>query len=114
MHELGITQQIVKLAVEHAQQHQAEKITDLYLVIGELSSVIDESVQFYWDIVAKDTLCEGAKLHFKRLPAELHCLDCDSHYHLDQGELTACPQCGSTRIEVSQGKEFQLQSIDIE
>lgn len=114
MHELGITQQIVRIAEEHARQHQAEKITDLYLVIGELSSVLDESVQFYWDIVAKDTLCEGAELHFQRLPAELRCLDCGSRYQLDRGELTACPRCDSARIEVLQGKEFQLQSIDID
>lgn len=113
MHELGITEQIIAIALKHGAQNQAEKITDLYLVIGELSSVIDESVQFYWDMLAKDTLCEGSSLHFRRLPAIFKCLDCTREYQLQDGSLSPCPACGSSRVEVLQGKEFYLESINI-
>jgi len=114
MHELSITQQIVSLAEKHARDHEAERVTDLYLTIGELSSVIDDSVEFYWDMVAQGTLCEGAELHFQRVPAEIRCRECGHTYGLPGGELTACPSCGSARIEVLQGKEFQLASMDID
>ncbi|MFN2280560.1 MAG: hydrogenase/urease maturation nickel metallochaperone HypA, partial [Anaerolineales bacterium] len=40
MHELAITEQIADIAIRHGQENQAEKITDLYLVIGELSTVV--------------------------------------------------------------------------
>ena len=46
MHELSITEQIADIAIRHGEKNAAEKITDLYLVIGELSTVIDDSVQF--------------------------------------------------------------------
>ena len=44
MHELPITQNILKIALRYGQENQASKITDLYLVIGQLSSVIDDSM----------------------------------------------------------------------
>jgi hydrogenase nickel incorporation protein HypA/HybF len=113
MHELSITQQILDIALKHGKENQAEKITDLYLVIGELSSVIDESVQFYWEMIAKNTTCEDAKLHFVRKPAIFKCLDCSLEYHLNNGELAPCPTCQSNRMDILQGKEFHLESINI-
>ena len=114
MHELSITQQILAIAVKHGEKAQAQKITDLHLVIGQLSSVIDDSVQFYWDMIAEDTLCQGAKLHFERIPAVLECRDCCEQYALDDGSLTSCPQCDSISVNVIRGKEFRLDSIEIE
>jgi len=113
MHELAITEQIAKIANEHGEKSKATQITDLYLVIGELSTVIDDSVQFYWDLITENTLCEGAKLHFKRIPAVFRCRDCNKEYNLDQGELTPCPHCQSSSMDILQGKEFHLDSINI-
>lgn len=113
MHELPITENILEIAVRHGQQAQAVRVTNLYLVIGQLSSIVDDSIQFYWDIISKGTMCEGATLHFERVPARLLCLDCDNSYGLQQ-ELSACPNCGSVRVKVTAGEEFQLQSIEVE
>ena len=113
MHELSITEQIAEIAIRHGEQNSAEKITDLYLVIGELSTVIDESVQFYWDMITENTICEGAQLHFERIPARFLCKDCSHEYSLQGGELSPCPQCGSSRMEILKGKEFHLDSINI-
>ena len=113
MHELPITQSILKIALNHAEQAGASRVTDLYVVIGKLSYVVDDSVQFYWDVIAKDTIAEGAQLHFRRVPVEFLCLDCNHHYAPDEENL-ACPQCGSTRVKIIAGEEFQLESIDVE
>ncbi len=113
MHELAITEQIAEIAIRHGEKNSAQEVTDLYLVIGELSTVIDDSVQFYWDLITEQTICEGAKLHFKRIPAKFRCLDCEKDYQLSKGELTPCPHCESTRMEILQGKEFHLESINI-
>jgi len=113
MHELAITEQIVNIAIKHAEKNSAEQITDLFLVIGELSAVIDDSVQFYWDLITEGTICKGAKLHFERIPALFRCLECGQEYQLVGGELTLCPNCQSSKMEILQGKEFHLDSINI-
>ena len=67
MHELSVTESLLKIALEHAANANAKRITDLHIVIGELASMVDDSIQFYWDIIAKDTIAEKAKLHFHRV-----------------------------------------------
>ncbi len=113
MHELSITESILNIAIRHAVQAEATRVTDLYLVVGQLSSIVDDSVQFYWDFVSQGTICEGAQLHFERVPAGLVCLDCAHSYTLN-GELTPCPKCGSTHVTIERGEEFRLDSIAVE
>jgi len=113
MHELSVTESELEIACKHAEKAQAKKVTDIYLVIGRLSSIVDDSVSFYWDMISKNTVCEDAKLHFKRIPAKLICLQCNHEYTLDD-ELTPCPNCGSARVKVISGDEFNLDSIEIQ
>jgi len=112
MHELSVTESILEIALRHAQESKAARILNLYLVVGQLSSIVDDSVQFYWDMISKDTLAEGAKLHFQRIPARLQCQEC-SHEYTPAGDL-ACPACHSSRVRVTAGNEFRLDSIDVE
>ena len=113
MHELSITENIMSIAVDYAEQANAIRVTDLHLVIGQLSSIVDDSIQFYWDIISKDTLCAGATLHFDRVSARLQCKDCGTEYTLSR-ELEACPACDSIRLTVLSGEEFRLESIQVE
>lgn len=113
MHELAITQSLLEIAVRHAESAGGGRVTALHIIIGRLSSMIDDSVQFYWDLISVGTPCEGAKLHFQRIPATLQCLDCDTTYTLP-AELAPCPACGSAHVQVRAGDEFRLESIDIE
>jgi len=113
MHELPVTESILEIALRHAEQAGANRVTDLYLVIGQLASIVDDSVQFYWDIVAKGTPAEGARLHFQRIPAEFLCLDCGERYAPGE-QVLACPKCQSVRVKVAAGDEFRLESIDVD
>ena len=94
MHELAVTQSLLDLAVRKANEHHARRVTDLNLVIGRLASIVDDSVQFYWDAISQGTICEGAQLHFERVPAKLFCLSCSETYLMPQ-DLIPCPKCGS-------------------
>lgn len=113
MHELAVTESVLEIACKHAEKASAKKVTDIYLVIGKLSSIVDDSVAFYWDVISKGTLCEDATLHFKRIPAELVCQDCQTKYTLEN-DLVPCPNCASANIRVVSGDEFNLESIEIQ
>jgi len=113
MHELPVTESLLEIALRHAEKANAKRIIGLNIVIGQLASIVDDSVQFYWDIVSQDTPAQGARLSFKRLPAELICLSCNCQYSLNQDDFN-CPQCGSQKVKIHSGQEFFLESIDIE
>jgi len=113
MHELSVTESLLKIAVQHAEQANAKRVTDLHIVIGDLASMVDESLQFYWDIIAKETIAEGATLHFRRVSAELQCNTCLEKYHPTDQELV-CPICDGAGARIIAGEEFALESIDVE
>lgn len=113
MHELPIARSVLSIALRHAEKENATKITDLYLVIGDLSSIVDESIQFYWDIISKNTIAHGATLHFERIPTRMVCFECGQTYY-PEPETLACPHCKSTLVQVAGGDEFRLESISVE
>lgn len=113
MHELSVTESLLEIALRHGKSANASRITDIFLVIGQLSSIVDDSVQFYWDIVSKETLAEGARLHFQRIPTRILCLACNASFE-PAGEDLACPECQSTSIRVTDGDEFYLEAINVE
>ena len=80
MHELPITESILEISLRHAERANSRRIVSIYLVIGQMATVIDDSVQFYWDMIAKGTIAEGAELKFRRIPVTLQCQVCLQQY----------------------------------
>jgi hydrogenase nickel incorporation protein HypA/HybF len=113
MHELSITESILEIALRHTAEADAKKITDIHLVIGKLSSIVDDSVQFYWDIVSDGTAAQGAVLHFRRVRIEILCKACGERYHPEELDL-ACPACGSRDVRIVAGEEFRMEAIEVE
>lgn len=113
MHELTVTESILEISLRHARDANADHITNIYLVIGQLASIVDDSVQFYWDIISADTIAAGARLHFKRLPATLTCLDCNHTFNPNANGFS-CPSCNSDHVKVVSGDEFYMEAIDID
>jgi len=113
MHELSVTQSVLDIALAHAERAGAKRVLLIDLVIGDLASILDDSVQFYWEMIAKGTPAEGAKLRFTRLPLELRCTDCGCIFSPDADSF-GCPACQSSRVRVHQGEELRVESIEVE
>ena len=113
MHEYAVTKNIIEIAVKEAKAANAGKILEIKLVIGDLSSIIDESVQMYFEIISQGTVAEGAKLSFKRKPAILYCSSCAENFE-KPGKGFECPVCGSTGTLTGAGREFYIESLEVE
>ncbi|MEJ2513257.1 MAG: hydrogenase maturation nickel metallochaperone HypA [Anaerolineales bacterium] len=113
LHELFVAENLLKLALEHAEKASAVRINAIDLLIGDLASIIDDSVAFHWDIISRDTIAEGAELRFNRVPAKVYCYDCAEENTLLNGQL-CCPKCNGINITPTAGTEFLLQSIEVE
>jgi hydrogenase nickel incorporation protein HypA/HybF len=105
---------MLEVALEAAGEAGAGRILEIHLVVGELTSIVDDSVQFYFDIIARGTPAEGATLVFQREPAHLACGACGH-----TGEVTAplprfCPKCDSLQLRVTGGDAFRVESIEVD
>jgi len=114
MHELAVTQSIMDIVLRHAGRAGAQRVVAINLVIGELTGFVDDSIQFYFDFLSKDTLTQNTRLNIERVPARARCHTCGTEYTPPDGRLWACPQCEALGGEVIAGKEFSVASIEIE
>jgi hydrogenase nickel incorporation protein HypA/HybF len=88
-------------------------VTAITLVIGDLTSIVDDSVQFYFQIMTKDTVLEDAVLRFKRIAPEFVCKACGQLFsgrHIGMN----CPRCGGKTIIAGKGQEFYIESIEVD
>jgi hydrogenase nickel incorporation protein HypA/HybF len=69
MHEAGVTERILEIVVEHAKEAHAQRVTDVYLEVGEESGIDTDSVELHWPLLAKGSVAEGATLHFDEADA---------------------------------------------
>jgi len=113
MHELAITQSMLDLVLEQAEKAEAKEVGKINLVIGEMTGVVEECVQFYFDFISKGTVAEKAVLSFKMVPITARCWDCDKSFEVKEFAWT-CPYCGGNSIEIIAGKELFVESIEVE
>lgn len=113
MHELVVTESILNISLRHAKEAGAQRITGINLVIGQFSSIIDDSVQFYWDIISRDTIAKGSLLHFERIPGEMTCNNCGLIFHPTDTTFE-CPSCSSLHVTITKGEEFHVDSIEVD
>lgn len=111
MHEYYVTEQIVKIACETACQHNAAAIAEIHIVIGELTGIVSDSVSFYFEVLARDTLADGAKLHFIKQPVSRFCCDCSTEF---QGIAQVnCPACGTPGKLINNGRAFYIDAVHL-
>ena len=114
MHELAVTESILEISLRHANQANAKRITNLYLVIGQFASIVDDSVQFYWDIVSKETIAAGCHASLQEATGNTgHVWTAPINSSL-AGDGFSCPNCSSDHVKVVSGDEFYMEAIDVE
>jgi hydrogenase nickel incorporation protein HypA/HybF len=64
MHDTGIAERIVEVALVRAREAGAARVTDLNVELGPLAGYSAESVAFHLEEASRGTTVEGARIHF--------------------------------------------------
>jgi hydrogenase nickel incorporation protein HypA/HybF len=110
MHELSVASAVLNTAIKHADGRRVKLVS---VQAGALRQVVPESLRFYWEIVARDTACEGAALELVEVAARLRCRDCDRRWSPEL-PVFRCPGCGGAGVEVAAGEELSVDYIEVE
>ncbi|MCL6590682.1 MAG: hydrogenase maturation nickel metallochaperone HypA [Firmicutes bacterium] len=113
MHEQSITEKILRVALAEAEAHGARRVTKINITIGALSGIAAGSVEFYFQIIARDTIAAEAQLEFKIQPALLYCTQCQTEFQKDFFDFL-CPVCSSPGKLGAVGRECLIESIEVE
>jgi hydrogenase nickel incorporation protein HypA/HybF len=109
MHELSVASAVLNTALKHCADRQ---VTVVNLRVGRMRQVVPASLEFYFEIVARDTLCQGAVLELVEIEPLLRCNDCERAWS-PLIPAFRCPDCGSAKVEVSAGDELEIDYIEV-
>jgi len=113
MHEYSLTRQIVRIVCRAAEENAAQRVSQVRLVVGGGSGIIPESVQLYFDQLARGTLAEGAVLQVRLVPPQMRCPVCGRNFERPRFSF-ACPQCGALGNPTEIGTEFYVEGVELE
>jgi len=112
MHEMSIALGIVKIAEDEVKKAEASKVELIELLIGDLSGVEREALDFAWPMAVKETVLEGAKRKTEYRSGIARCSDCENEFEL-KSLLDGCPICKSYFKDVLQGKELKVIALEV-
>jgi len=116
MHELPITESILKIVLKHAEMNGVQKVMVIHLQIGKLSDLEDDWIQHYFDYLSKGTVAEGAKLKIERTPVMVKCHACSTSYEAETARMgdLVCPRCGEKDGTLLSGREYTIKEMEVQ
>lgn len=113
MHELSLTQGILKICLEEGKKHNIEKIKKINMVVGELTGIIPSYISYYFNIAAKGTLAEKAEISITYEKIMIKCHSCGFEGQFIKNQYV-CPNCGKSDYKIIKGKEFYINTMEVE
>jgi hydrogenase nickel incorporation protein HypA/HybF len=90
-------------------------VEGITLRIGEMSDILEEWLQKYFDYLSRGTIAEGARIRVEKAPAIFRCEECQEEYVVNikaQGKFS-CPACGGAKVSLIAGREFEIQELQV-
>ncbi|MEB3882629.1 hydrogenase maturation nickel metallochaperone HypA [Lyngbya sp. CCY1209] len=112
MHEVGIMEQTLAIALEQAKEKGAGRIHRIKMRVGAQSGVVPEALKFAFDVVTEGTIAENANFEIESIPVRCHCRHCRQEFEPETW-FYECPECGELSLDIRQGKELELTSLEV-
>ena len=121
VHEVSVMASIVEAVLEELKKHDVESVEEVNLVIGELTFLGRDQLEFAYEIVTRETLLEGSKLTIQDEKVEILCPNCGYEGPVDyvrgggQDHFIpnlSCPKC-SGNVQVTKGKSCAVTSLKV-
>jgi hydrogenase nickel incorporation protein HypA/HybF len=113
MHELSIAMSIVE-AVEESLPDDACRATVIKLRVGAMSGIFPDALLFGFEIAAEGTRSAGAGIEIETVPAVVRCAPCGVDTELESPPIFRCGKCGELTGNLLQGKELEIESIEVD
>ncbi|CCQ72955.1 hydrogenase maturation nickel metallochaperone HypA [Magnetospira sp. QH-2] len=113
MHEMSLTESMVRIIEDQARAQNFFKVKTVWLELGQLSHAEPEAMLFCFDAVTKGTIAEGAVLELIRTPGTAWCLDCGESVEIAR-RYDPCPKCDGHKLQVTDGEDMRIRELEVE
>jgi len=113
MHEYSVVQALLNQCEEVATQNKATKVTKIICKIGIMSGIETHLLQVAFDTFKEGTICNNAQFIINKQKLKLKCRDCKDEYEIDE-IIYKCRACGSLSMDVIDGEDMYLMSLEME
>lgn len=115
MHEYSIVNALLEQSCDIARQNNAHNIAKIIIGVGKHSGVDSELLANTFEVFRNDyALCQNAILEVCHQDIVLLCKDCNEKSTPNELPYSKCQKCGSNAVEITQGKELLLLSLELE
>ena len=111
MHELAIVSDMFRIIHEGSEEQKLKRIDKVYFAIGKMMQVVPDLFRFAFDSAKEDTIAANAELEIEFLPVKMQCEDCKNEFTVEHN-IFKCPECQSVNLDLIQGKELYIKSIE--
>ncbi len=113
MHELRIAKDLSDIVLDAAARESVTAVTRVNIVFGEMIQIVPLIFETAFRECVRDTSSEDAELAIEILPVRIMCRGC-RHESLVENHLFRCSLCGSSDMDIVQGNEMFVKSIEAE
>jgi len=111
MHELKIAQNLAGIVIEVASGEKLSSVTAVNITFGKMIQIVPDIFDFAFRECTRGTLAADASLNIEILPLKTKCCECHEEFFPEELNFK-CLKCGSANIEIIQGKEIFVKSIE--
>jgi len=113
MHEYSIVQALMEQVEMLAEENEAKSVSKVVVKIGVMSGVEPHLLEIAFDTFKEKSICESAEFVLNVQPLTILCLECDTRSELE--DITyCCPQCESLKVDVVDGEDMFLMSLEMQ
>lgn len=114
MHELGAALELFKVVEEKGKENNLKKVTKVTVKVGEASGIESDFLRHsFLDHIFPGTIADGADLEIVIEKVAEMCKDCETKIDVSKDEpVMKCPSCGSSKFEITGGKDIYVDSIE--
>ena len=113
MHELSVCQGLMRQVGRIAAQNGATAVDKIVLKVGPLSGIEPDLLKHAFTIARQGTVAANAELEIQEGTLRVRCTQCGAESEVPSNRLV-CPECGDWRVNVTEGEEMLLLSLEIE
>jgi hydrogenase nickel incorporation protein HypA/HybF len=111
MHEIKIAEDLTRIVLKAANKEKLSKVTMVNIAFGQLIQIVPEIFEFAFRETVRDTIARDARVNIELVPVIMRCRDCSCEFQV-KDNFFGCSECGSKELDILNGKELFIKSIE--